>query len=114
MTPVSSKTDLQPIFQSIADPTRRSIIRMLSEEPRSVAQLAGAFDTSRNAVVKHLKVLEASKIVRCQHSGRERINFLDPEPLRQAFDWLRPFEEFWDRKLDAMKDLIESSEHGQS
>jgi DNA-binding transcriptional ArsR family regulator len=97
----------QPIFRGLADPTRREIVTLLARESRSVSEIAGQFPISRNAIVKHLRVLEDSGLVVTETSGRERINHLDPHGLKLAFDWLSDFNQFWDAKLLDLKTAVE-------
>jgi len=104
----------QPIFRGLADPTRREIVTMLARESRSVSDIAGEFPISRNAIVKHLRVLEDSGLVVTETSGRERINHLDPQRLKLAFDWLSDFNRFWDAKLLDLKSAVEKDYHDTS
>ena len=105
------RQDLQSVFKGLSDPTRRSIVELLSTNPHSVSDLVEEFDLSRNAVVKHLKVLENAGIVVGRPTGRERINFLNPARLKLAYEWLEFFETFWDNKLDNLKRVVEEKEH---
>lgn len=98
---------LQPIFRGLADPARRAIIDLLQDEPSSISTLSANFDLSRNAVVKHLKILEEAGLIVGKSVGRERINYLQPQGLSAAHAWLSQYEEFWDSKLDALKRVIE-------
>jgi len=99
--------DPQPVFRALADPTRRAIIEMLSEGPRSIRDVASEFDVSRNAVVKHLSVLVEGGIVEVEVVGRDRMNKLNPEALRTAAQWLQHFDRFWDDRLAALKAAVE-------
>ena len=105
------RQDVQSVFKGLSDPTRRSIVELLSVNPSSVSDLVDEFDLSRNAVVKHLKVLENAGIVVGRPTGRERINFLNPAKLKLAYEWLTLFEMFWDNKLENLKRVVEEKEH---
>jgi DNA-binding transcriptional ArsR family regulator len=97
----------QPVFRALADPTRRAIISMLAERPRSIGEVAGAFDVTRNAIVKHLAILSEGGLIEVEAKGRERINHLKPEALKSAADWLNYFDQYWDARLAALKSIVE-------
>ena len=102
-----TKVSEQQVFRALADPTRRAIIELLAERPRSIGDVAGEFDVTRNSVVKHLAILAEGGLVVTEQKGRERINRLAPENLRSAAAWLARFDRFWDEKLDALKEVVE-------
>ena len=101
--------DLQPTFRALADPTRRDILKLLADEELTIAQVADQFDITRGAVKKHLTILEEGQLIRVETHGRERINHLNADAIRPAFDWLGYFESFWDTRLAALKDAVENS-----
>lgn len=100
----------QPVFRALADPTRRAIIAMLAEGERPIGEIAAAFTMTRPAIAKHLAVLRAGDLVAVEQRGRERINRLKPQALRQAADWLNHFDKFWDERLAALKAAAEREE----
>ncbi len=99
--------EIQPVFRALADPTRRAIISILAERPRTIGEVASAFPVSRPAIAKHLKILEESDIIRVMAKGRERINSLNPEALKRAAEWLGVFDRFWDDRLAKLKTEVE-------
>ncbi len=99
--------DAQPVFRALADPTRRAIISMLAERPRTIGEVAAAFAVTRPAIAKHLKVLEQGDVIRVTPNGRERINSLNPEALKRAAEWLAIFDRFWDDRLAKLKMEVE-------
>ena len=99
--------DPQPVFRALADPTRRAIIAMLAEEPKTIGAIAASFDVSRPAIAKHLKILEEGDVIRVVSKGRERINSLNPDALRRAVQWLAVFDRFWDDRLARLKMEVE-------
>ena len=101
------KFDVQPVFRALADPTRRAIIHMLAERPRSIGEVVSEFDVTRAAVAKHLHILEEGGVIHVRQKGRERINMLNPEALQRAFAWLAYFDRFWDEKLETLKTVVE-------
>lgn len=72
----------EAVWHAVADPTRRRIIELLRDGPRTTGELCRSFSTTRFAVMKHLRVLEQAGIVAVRRAGRDRWNVLDPEPLR--------------------------------
>lgn len=106
------QVNTQSAFRSLSDPTRRSIIKLLEEDSRSISDVVEHFDISRNAIVKHLRVLEESAVVRTHYVGRERVNVLVPGALKPAYDWLTPYETLWDQKLDALQRAVEETYRG--
>lgn len=101
-------TDLaQQTFRALADPTRRDILRMLTRQDMTIADVSGHFDMTRAAVKKHLTVLSDGGLITVQARGRERINSLNPQGFAPVFDWFDYFDTFWDDRLTALKTAIE-------
>lgn len=88
------------VFRALADPTRRALVAMLSEDAQPVSALTARFDMSQPAVSQHLKVLKDAGLVSQRRDGRKQIYALDPEPLRQAVDWLERHINFWTTRFD--------------
>jgi DNA-binding transcriptional ArsR family regulator len=97
----------QAIFRAIGDPTRRKILSLLREGPRAVGEIAGNFRTSRPAISKHLRVLEAAGLVVARQRGTARICELNARPLRKVNDWLSDYRTFWNQTLRDLKGYIE-------
>ena len=97
-------------FTAIADPTRRQIIAMLAEQDLTVNQIADAFDLTRPAISKHLRVLRETGLVIEQKQGREHLQRFNGAGLSPLSDWVRHYEDFWDRKLSALSTLIEEEQ----
>lgn len=97
----------QDVFQAIADPTRRSLLRLLDEGEMPVTALSGHFAMSRTAVSKHLRVLQGAGLVHERKVGRETRYRLDPEPLLELKRWLAYYERYWDNRLNALKRYVE-------
>lgn len=94
------------VFHAVADPTRRAMIERLTRGPASVSELARPLPMSLAAVVQHLKVLEASELVRSEKTGRVRTCHLEPAGLRMAEDWLRRQRTVWESLLDRLGDHL--------
>jgi DNA-binding transcriptional ArsR family regulator len=94
---------LDKTFHAVSDPTRRAILKMLSERQARVTEIAKSFPYSLNAVSKHLKVLEQAGLIHREIKGRDHICQLDPLPLQEASDWFAQYRQFWEERLDAME-----------
>jgi DNA-binding transcriptional ArsR family regulator len=97
----------EDIWSAISDPTRRAIIERLTRGPTRVTDVAAPFDMSLNAVSKHIKVLEAARLVRRTRQGREHTLELDPAPLREVARWASDIERFWSTRLDRIEQFFE-------
>ena len=99
---------LPAVWQALADPTRRNILDLLRDRPRTSGELAGHFPTTRFAIRKHLNVLEAAGLVVVRRSGRERWNHLNAVPLQHLYErWVSPYQALWAGKLTRLKSSIE-------
>lgn len=96
------------VFQAIADPTRRRLLKLLADEEMPIAALTACFPITRTAINKHLKVLNEAGLVSSQRVGRETRYMLQPEPLAEIKEWLAFFDEYWDDRLAALKEFVES------
>lgn len=104
---VDNSRDLDRIFQALADPTRRAIVRGLSRRERSITEIAAPFDMSLAAVSKHLKVLERARLIRREKRGTFYYVSLNPQALKTAEQWLAYYERFWNERLDSLKRYLE-------
>lgn len=100
----------QMVFRAIADPTRRSIMALLAKGEQSLGDIASNYEMTRPAVTKHLKVLEQGGLIRVRAQGRERLHTLQTEALRTVSDWLSFFSQFWDEKLENLKQAVEADD----
>jgi DNA-binding transcriptional ArsR family regulator len=95
-------------FAALGDRTRFSLLSRLSRGPAcSISQLTHGSHLTRQAITKHLRVLERAKIVRCVRSGRERLFELDPRPVLELRDYLDHISAQWDKALSRLKSLVE-------
>ncbi|MGI2708838.1 ArsR/SmtB family transcription factor [Bacillus cytotoxicus] len=107
MSSVAAKYD---VFQAIVDPTRREVLRLLTEEELSISKITAHFSISRTAVVKQLHILSEANLVSGRKSGREKIYCLHPEPLAEIREWPSYYEQFWNNKLSMLKYIVENEE----
>lgn len=96
------------VWKALADPTRRRILDLLRERPRTTGELDEAFEVTRFAVMKHLGVLEQAGLVVVRRRGRERWNHLNPVPIQQIAErWIRPYEAVFATSLLGLKRHVE-------
>lgn len=97
-------SDVDDVFDALADATRRQVLRDLAERgPQTPTELAGHLPVSRQAVSKHLDVLGRAGLVSSARAGRETRYSFQPEPLTDAAAWMADVGGNWDRRLDALK-----------
>ncbi len=94
------------IFQAIADPTRRAIIALISLQAMTPNALAEHFDTSRQAVSKHLQILSECELVSQKQQGREIFYRLDIEKMKEIDRWLEQFRKIWETRFSQLDDLL--------
>ena len=101
------------VFMAVADTTRRSILeRLLTEGALSVTTLTEELPISRQAVPKHLDVLERAGLVVKRVDGRERLHEIHAAPLRAMDDWLAPYSAAWDDRLERLRTRLEPDGDG--
>lgn len=90
------------VFSALANPARRQILVMLLDGPRSAGDIASRFKLNRPAVSEHVHVLCGVGLVSEEERGRHRFYHLNPAPLAQVGDWLRPFDLYWRQRMRAL------------
>jgi DNA-binding transcriptional ArsR family regulator len=101
---------LDTLFQALADPTRRAMLRDLAGHPRTVSELAAPFDISLAGASKHIQVLERAGLIQRDVQGRVHTCRLDARPLHAGAEWLRHYERFWNQKLDILETLLKAED----
>ena len=99
--------NLDLIFQALADPTRRAILRKLTRRERPITEVARPFDISLAAVSKHVKVLERARLVHRRKSGSFSYLSFNPKAMLTADEWIEFYRKFWEERLDALKKFVE-------
>lgn len=102
--------DLDGVWKALSDPTRRSILDLLRQGPRTTTQLVEAFPhLSRFGVMKHIDVLRDAGLIHTREERRQRINSLNVVPIRQIYErWVGRFEELWTTHLLRIKEHAEA------
>jgi DNA-binding transcriptional ArsR family regulator len=101
---------LSVTFAALADPTRRAILTRLAAGEATVNELAEPFPISVQAVSKHLGVLERAGLITRGRSAQLRPSRLDALPLKDAADWLRSYQRFWEAGFDRLDEHLRSTE----
>ena len=96
------------VFQAIADPTRREIINLVSQQSLNLNTVADNFPISRPAVSKHIKILTECGLIMITQQGRERYCRANLTKLSEVSDWVDQYRKFWGSKLDALEKYLES------
>lgn len=96
------------VFQAIADPTRREIIGLISQQSLNLNALADHFEISRPAVSKHIKILIECGLLAIRQDGRER--YCEPrlQKIQEVAAWAEKYKRFWSQKLDALESFLDS------
>ena len=96
--------DDDAVFRSLADPTRRHLLdRLFERDGRTLRELESELEMTRFGVMKHLRVLETAGLVVTRRSGREKLHFLNPVPIRLIHD--RWIDKYTERRVSALADL---------
>ena len=107
-SPRAERRAYAPIFAALGDETRLALVAKLAHgEPWSITRLTEGTRLTRQAVTKHLRVLEGARIVRSTRAGRESLFELDPEPIRQVRDYADIVSAQWDEALGRLKAFVE-------
>ena len=94
------------VFQAIADPTRRAILSLIALQAMTPNALAEKFDSSRQAVSKHIRILAECQLVKKEQSGREIYYHFNPKKLKEVDKWLEQFRAMWENKFNQLDDVL--------
>lgn len=94
------------IFGSLADPTRRDILRRVAKKQLSVKELARAYEISFAGVSKHLMVLQKAGLVIKQRQGKEQLVRVNPAALKSADDYLCRYRELWEERFSRLDEVL--------
>jgi DNA-binding transcriptional ArsR family regulator len=97
------------VFQAIADPTRRAIIALLALQAMTPNALANHFDSSRQAVSNHIKILTECELVQQKQSGREIYYHFNPEKMKEVDIWLEQFKAMWDDRFNQLDNILKQN-----
>jgi DNA-binding transcriptional ArsR family regulator len=94
------------IFQAIADPTRRAILVLIAVQAMTPNAIAEHFDSTRQAVSKHLKVLQECELIKPAQQGREIYYQLEIEKMKEIDKWLEQFRKIWETRFNQLDNLL--------
>jgi DNA-binding transcriptional ArsR family regulator len=94
------------IFQAIADPTRRAILVLIAAQAMTPNSLAEHFDTTRQAVSKHLKILTECELVKQEYQGREIYYQLEIKKMKEIDKWLEQFRKIWEDRFNQLDTVL--------
>lgn len=94
------------VFQAVADPTRRAILALLAIHAMTPNALAEHFNSSRQAVSKHIKILTECGVVKQEQNGREIYYHFNAKKMKEIDLWLEQFKKQWEDRFDQLDNLI--------
>lgn len=94
------------VFQAIADPTRRAIIALIALQAMTPNAIAEHFDTTRQAVSKHLRILTECKLVIQKQQGREIYYLLELDKMKEIDKWLEQYRKIWEKRFDQLDNVL--------
>jgi len=94
------------IFQAIADPTRRAILVLIAAQAMTPNSLAAHFDTTRQAVSKHLRILMECELVKQEYQGREIYYELEIKKMKEIDKWLEQFRKIWEDRFNQLDKVL--------
>jgi DNA-binding transcriptional ArsR family regulator len=107
-------------FQAIADPTRRKIIDLISQQPMNLGTIAEYFKISRPAISQQIKILHECGLVVIKREGRETICCIQPKQLKKIADWAGKYAGLWEERIDSFEAYVnmqhtkKNTKHGKS
>lgn len=105
--------NLSQTFSALADPTRRAILVRLSRGDASVAELAGPFEMTPQAISKHVGVLERAGLVSRRRQSQKNLSHIEPARLQEVEAWLAEYRRLWTTRLDQMEDVVAQIKRGE-
>ena len=102
------------VFQAIADPTRRAILTLLALQTMTPNLLAEHFDSSRQAISKHIKILAECQLIKQEQSGREIYYHFNSKKLKEVDKWLEPFRAMWETRFNQLDVVLKNLKNKKS
>lgn len=94
------------VFQAIADPTRRAIIALIALQAMTPNAIAENFNTTRQAVSKHLRILTECELLKQEQKGREIYYALEIEKMKEIDKWMEQFKKIWETRFNQLDELL--------
>ena len=96
------------VFQAIADPTRRAILSLLALNAMTPNAIAEHFDSSRQAISKHIKILAECQLVNQKQTGREIHYHFNPQKMKEVDLWMEQFRSQWEDRFSQLDKILKS------
>ncbi|HZY79762.1 MAG TPA: metalloregulator ArsR/SmtB family transcription factor [Cyclobacteriaceae bacterium] len=94
------------VFQAIADPTRRAIITLIAIQAMTPNAIADNFNTTRQSVSKHLRILTECEVVKQEQQGREIYYSLEISKMKEIDKWIQPFRKMWETRFNQLDNVL--------
>jgi DNA-binding transcriptional ArsR family regulator len=101
------------VFQAIADPTRRAILALIALQAMTPNALANHFNSSRQAVSKHIKILNECELISQAQTGREIYYHFNPQKMKEVDIWMEQFRKTWETRFSQLDDLLKNQQKTQ-
>jgi DNA-binding transcriptional ArsR family regulator len=95
-------------FQAIADPTRRAILVLLATGAMTPNAIAAQFDVSRQAISKHIQILNECELLKQENSGREIYYYLNHNKMKEVDTWMEQFRKLWDKRFSQLDNVLQN------
>ena len=103
----NTSMEIEHVFHALADHHRRYLVDLLSRiEGQTLTELSAHLPMSRFGAMKHLRVLEEAGLVRTRKVGREKLHYLNPEPLQEVAGWVEQYRKLWEERFDRLDDYL--------
>jgi DNA-binding transcriptional ArsR family regulator len=102
------------VFQAIADPTRRAILSLIALQAMTPNAIAEHFDSSRQAISKHIKILTECQLVNQAQTGREIYYHFNPQKMKEVDMWMEQFRATWETSFNQLDELLKKPKHKKS
>lgn len=96
------------VFQAIADPTRRAILNLVAIQAMTPGTIAENFDSSRQTISKHIKILTECELLDQQQNGREIYYYINPKKIKEVADFIEPFRQMWDERFNKLESIMKN------
>lgn len=102
------------VFQAIADPTRRAIIALLALQAMTPNAIAERFDSSRQAISKHIKILTECQLLKQEQTGREIYYHFNAQKMKEVDTWVEQFRASWETRFDQLDEILKNPKTKES
>ena len=109
---VEQINELNSVFGSLSDPTRRDILKKLAKKSMNIGAIAVHYPLTFAAVAKHLDVLHRARLITKSRHGKEQIVSISPNTLAAASDYLEQYKQVWENRLDSLDTYLQSINKG--